>query len=425
MFVVLQRAFTSNLQQVSPRPAERTKLEARGIQNETLQAYLVWRRSLMMIVVISTILSAGLSTYRDNYEDDDRPNFVDAIVSQIKKHATAVLPANIPVESETTETAAAKDRLLDSALTSTDEPENDVADNAKQKKSLLGQIDDIVHLVSLYILPLAAIAVIAGWTRFGLTYRILVGAFAFSFLAPILLSFCPWSWWEPEAATEAASLSKVEKFERISDGLMEGINYLFMLLPTVLSLLPGVQKACVRVKSLLPQSTLPGWLLVAASPFYALFLLVICVAVNQVFGNPLLLIGLLLIVAASLIYRIRMDVFIRPLVTESDYRQMFAVQKAAGIMTLIAGCLLLYFIQSHDFLGIHLLGFDSKKAFLLPLDLLEFFLEIIGRSMFMTVFGADLFLRMNLIAWKSVRNFQGTPVAEQYDMTMSAIEQTP
>jgi hypothetical protein len=50
----------------------------------------------------------------------------------------------------------------------------------------------------------------------------------------------------------------------------------------VLSLIPGVQKACLRVKGLLPQSVLPGWFVVVASTLYGLFLLVIFVAVDQV-----------------------------------------------------------------------------------------------------------------------------------------------
>ena len=193
-----------------------------------------------------------------------------------------------------------------------------------------------------------------------------------------------------------------------ADGLVEGLSYLGMLLPAVLSLLPGVQKACVRVKSLLPQATLPGWYLAAASPFYGLFLLVVSVAANQVFGDPLLLAGLLLFIGSSLIFGIRMDVFTRPLVNEKDYRQMFGVQRVAGLMTMAAGVLILIFVQSHDVFGIRLLGLDSKTSLLQPIDLVELFLETIGRAMFMTVLGADFFMRMNLTAWKSTRSFRGS-----------------
>ena len=58
----------------------------------------------------------------------------------------------------------------------------------------------------------------------------------------------------------------------------------------------------------------------------------------------------------------------------------------------------------------------------MPLDLVEFLLETISRSMFITVLGADLFMRLNLTAWKSTHAFAGTPEAEDYDRVMAEFE---
>ena len=63
------------------------------------------------------------------------------------------------------------------------------------------------------------------------------------------------------------------------------------LLPAVLALIPGVLKGCLRVKTLLPASTLPGWFVVMAAPLYALFLLAVFVGINQVTNDPLLIGG--------------------------------------------------------------------------------------------------------------------------------------
>ena len=70
-------------------------------------------------------------------------------------------------------------------------------------------------------------------------------------------------------------------------------------------------------------------------------------------------------------------------------------------------------------------GLDSKSSVLQPLDLLELFVETIGRAMFMTVFGADVFLQMTLAAWKHNRDFQVSAEAAKYDATMAAMEQVP
>lgn len=434
MISVLQRAFSSNLKKISARPAEQAILEARGIHDSSLQTYFVWRRSLMVFIIIATCLSCALATYRENFEDDDRPDAFETIVAKITEQITAASqtalalpPVQAHVEAVQSQVEAVTEKVKDAAEAANDPSEDPPAEKPtsfagnKPKKSALSHLDDLVHLISLYSLPLAALVVILNWTRFGFTFKLLAVTFVFSFVMPILLSFCPWSWWEPETAVAAAEMTAADKLQRMADGLVEGLSYLGMLLPAVLSLLPGVQKACIRVKSLLPQATLPGWYLAAASPFYGLFLLVVSVAANQVFGDPLLLAGLLLFIGSSLIFGIRMDVFTRPLVNEQDYCQMFGVQKVAGLMTLAAGVLILIFVQSHDVFGIRLLGFDAKTSLLQPIDLVELFLETIGRAMFMTVLGADFFMRMNLSAWKSTRTFLGSAEEAQYDATMSAL----
>ena len=79
--------------------------------------------------------------------------------------------------------------------------------------------------------------------------------------------------------------AKQKEAESMAYGIAYGAEYLITLLPTVFSLVPGIQRSCLRVKTLLPQSILPGWFLVAACPFYAMVMLVIFVAANQVAGS--------------------------------------------------------------------------------------------------------------------------------------------
>lgn len=430
MITVLQRAFSSNLKKVSAHPAEQAILESHGIHDPSLQTYFVWRRSLMVFIIIATCLSCALSTYRENFEDDDQPDALNTLVERVEEQVATASQAPLQAASSAVQAevqaVVVKAKETAEAIDEAEEPpveKQTTAESAKPTKSLLGRLDDLVHLISLYSLPIAAIIVILNWTRFGFTFKLLAATFVFSFMMPILLSFCPWSWWEPENAIAASEMTALDKRQRMADGLVEGLSYLGMLLPAVLSLLPGVQKACIRVKSLLSQATLPGWYLTAAAPFYGLFLLVVSVAINQIIGDPLLLLGLLLFTGSALIFGIRMDVFTRPLVNENDYRQMFGVQRIAGLMTMASGVLILISLQSQDLFGVRLLGLDPKTSLLQPIDLVELFLETIGRAMFMTVLGADFFMRMNLLAWKNSLSFRGTSEEAQYDATMSALDQ--
>jgi hypothetical protein len=45
--------------------------------------------------------------------------------------------------------------------------------------------------------------------------------------------------------------------------------------------------------------------------------------------------------------------------------------------------------------------------------------------MFMTALGADLFLRMNLSAWRNTRDFAGSPESARYDRIMEELQRIP
>lgn len=63
------------------------------------------------------------------------------------------------------------------------------------------------------------------------------------------------------------------------------------------------------------------------------------------------------------------------------------------------GCIILaIYLTTGDVLGIRLIGLDERTSLLRPIDLADYFLEFVGRLLFMTVLGADLFMRMNLTA---------------------------
>lgn len=412
LVTILRRAFAANPRAVPVSGRENAILEARGIQQPTIRSYLAWRRSLMIFVVISTLLSAGLATYREFAETGEQLDVLETIAKHFHLEEQKVLPemheAN-PSETESTEA---------------DEEEDQEADEDAEQESLaaFGRFTEFVELISLYILPLAALAVVVLWARFQLSFQIMVAAFAFAFLVPLLIGLCPWSWWGYVEPTYDPQAQTLQYFKLQAEGLWEGIQYLVALLPTVLSLVPGVQRACIRVKLLLPQSTLPGWFLVMASPFYALFLLVVFVAINQFHSHPLFFVGMLLFLLAPLCYAVKASVFTKPLASEEDYRRIRGVQRIVGAMTALAGVLLVVYLATREAMGVHLLGFDYKTSLLVPLDVVEFFLEIISRSMFMTVLGADLFMRINLAAWKNTRDFAGSPEAESYDRVLGEFE---
>lgn len=451
LVAILRRAFTVNPQSVPLNPRENQVLEAAGVQEPVLRSYLVWRRSLMLFVVGSTLLSAGLATYRDFAEPEGRSPLLESLARRLSEQTSSVAPLLPTIEIRSAMEEAASD---EDDETPTDTKEDEDSEEAKgtdspsktpladgtakpaasadgegdeedEPQTAFGQFTDFVQLLSLYALPVAALAAVLVWTRLRLSFGIMVAAFAFAFLTPLLIALCPWSWWGYEEPALSPQAQPIEFLESKLEGMFEAAAYLVTLLPTVLSLVPGVQRACVRVKMLMPQAMLPGWFLVVASPFYALFLLVVFVAVHQVDSHPLFFSGMLLFLLAPLVYAVRADLFTRPISTTEDERRIRSVQRVVGAMTGLAGALLTTYLATREVGGIRLLGFDPRTAVLVPLDVIEFALEVLSRSMFMTALGADLFLRMNLSAWRNTRDFAGSPESARYDRVMEELQRIP
>lgn len=425
---VIRRAFASNLRTIPVSHDEQSKLEALGIHDPTIQRFLVWRRSIVAVVVLATLLSAGLNTYVEFTETEDRPDLLEEVTERLVEGAKEAVPAAgliLPADREMEDDEDEPDEDEANVKQSSSNAKSATESKGKtgERSKALGQIADGVHVFSLYALPLAALAVACCWTRLKLSFQFLLVGFAIAFFVPMLVALCPWSWWgEPEQIV-TLDQDPALYLQNMAEGLLEGAAQMVLLLPTVLSLVPGVQRACLRVKTLVPESMLPGWFLVAAAPFYALFLLVIFIAINQITSESLLLVSMFLLVAAPFIYVFRADVFAKPLMTEADYLRMRRVQQVVTGVTALAGLLLVVYLAPQQYLGIHLVGLDVKTSLLGPLDVAGFLLEFIGRSLFMTVLGADLFMRMNLSTWQHHRTLAGSSAAEGYDRVMGAMEQ--
>jgi hypothetical protein len=74
-YTLLRRAVVSNLRSISASDCERARLEATGICEPTVQRYLAWRRSMVVMVLLATVLSAALATFRALTEFDERTLF--------------------------------------------------------------------------------------------------------------------------------------------------------------------------------------------------------------------------------------------------------------------------------------------------------------------------------------------------------------
>lgn len=380
----LGRAFGTDLLAVQPTPAEKGRLEAAGIVEESFQKYAVWRRSTLWIVAGPALLSAVLAT-----------------IGVLQKETVQL--------------------------------------------SLLGEVLTVFSTLILYVLPISAVVAALNWSRFKRSHRWLFYGWTLAFLPPFLLALFPVGWWfEPSDSPEERLQQKL--LWDVLDAI-NGLYFYCTLMPAVLSLLPGMIRACLRIKTLLPASIVSGWFLVAGAPFFLLLWLVALILLNHLAGNPLLLLGILIWIGAPMLYVQRSDLFVRP-ITAVECREIIRLQKHVALLAFVAMLLLLAFVLTKTLFGYHLVGLDPQTSLfwlwqneaegpqdLLPLlqrahslfwlgqiDVYQLVTEYLTRSVFVTVVFADLLLRMNLSVWQNEKRFQGTEAAAAYDAKMSMMQ---
>lgn len=383
----LRRSLGGNLQTMPVTPREKAMLESHGILDPTLQRFAAWRKSILLLVIPPTLLSAVLFTQR------------------VSNHGFGYL-------------------------------------------SRTGATLVVLDALTLYLLPLAALVAAYTWTNHQKSHKLLLRGWLIVFLFPIVYAFLPIPW--------QFNLSGVVEDREVERNLLEGygmflgLTYYLALMPTVMSLIPGLIRACVRMKSLMPAFIVPGWFLMAAAPLYLLLWLVVFVVINRVAGNALLIVGVLLWIGAPMIYVARAETFLRPLDTREGGRAIGRVQTLVNACLLIAIVLLIIYGLTKTIMGIPLLGMHQETSLIylvqqgtrlesgpnvdIPdtpesilwigdLHIYRYFLEYMGRSLFMTVIFADLLIRLELTVWKQEREFFQTNAAADYDRFMGDLGQ--
>lgn len=238
--ISLRRAFRLQIQTDEVLPSERAHLEAqaRHIADPDHQAFLAWRRSVLLLVALMFV---PLTVFRF-LETFDGPR-----VSTIGRVFTL-----LPAFAEAGFCVIMFDQLRN-------------------------------------------------WAQWRRQRRILAIAWAIYFAAPFLVYVFPFrdgfdSLGLARAAAQVGGIPLMT--QRLNSetihmvvGLAFGVQALLALGPKIISLMPGLIRASIVTKLLFPGTTAPGWLMMAAAPFYALFAYVIVLLPYQITGSWQFVVG--------------------------------------------------------------------------------------------------------------------------------------
>jgi hypothetical protein len=365
LWVMLRRAFGWDLRRMPVTDREKKHLKALGVNNPEAQQYFGWRRSVLLLVAVATCLSA----------------------------------------------------LLDLILTLT---------KSYEGRTGLFVFAEVIRLLSQFTLPATAILACVFWSRLRLSRNLMLAGWAVSFFVPIAIALIPnhllYDFTGQLPAGQRLTEVQQKALESLL-GIVGGLYHYIMLMPAVLSLVPGVLRACIRLKSLLPASILPGWFLVTGTPLYMLLLLVTFVTLNQIAGNALLILGLLLLIGSPVVYLVGARLYVRPLTTPGELRTIRFLQIIPMVVGGLAALLLIIFVMTKEVFGKKIVGFSSETSFFLPWKILQFYVEFLGRSYFTSTLVADLLMMINLSVWTNWRRFSKTETADEYDRLMAEFHQ--
>ena len=387
----LIRAFAWNLGRVVPSRAEAAALAAAGIDHPAARRYAAWRRSLLLVSAAATLAAFALAVA-------------------------------------------------------------DTVDGGLGEYTRLGVSLELAWLAAAGLLPTAALVGAVRWTRPGAAAGPLLAAWAAAFLIPFVYALLPAGWLYRVQTTAPAAVGATDAaWEELAvEFVLAGGGYL-LLLPAVLSLIPGAVNGCLRVKALVPAAQLPGWLLVCAAPAFLLFWLVILVVVNHAARSPLLVAGVLLWAGSPALYSVFGRVFVRPQLTAGDVARIGRVKRAVGLTALLGVGLLAGFAATAKVAGLRVVGFDraaavstkmdalgeddeagldevraalaGSKSLLYAFDLSSFRLvvDFLAKLLVATAVFADLVLRATLAAWRTDRGRAAGDDAAGYDDAATAL----
>jgi hypothetical protein len=199
------------------------------------------------------------------------------------------------------------------------------------------------------------------WTQWKRQRRVMFIAWGLYFVAPFLVYAYPFrSAFDHSvyAALAAAQVVGVKfdaapKTVHLAVGLAFGVQALLALGPKVISLMPGMIRASIVTKLLFPGTTAPGWLMMLAAPFYALFAYIIVLLPYQMTGSWHFVVGNVGLLGAQIFIGINGRKLTVPLSTaESHARIHKAWLMYIGMIVVSAGFMMygLYdFIQELHF----------------------------------------------------------------------------
>ena len=197
-----------------------------------------------------------------------------------------------------------------------------------------------------------------------------------AFGVPILLGVLPGTYLMDFSHLEPLEAAGMEQTIR----LLFAVNVLAIGFPKVLSLFPGIVRSAVIVKTLIPESGMPGWIVVIVAPLYSFFLLIAVGVVSQIQADLAFLLSMACFLGAQVAYLIRSD-------------QLVRVQSRDTISAIVKSIRLPVNVLNAFGVVLGVVFFSRLEGFTF-VDAIQIVLSVVGNLLLMSVVSSDLIVAM-------------------------------
>lgn len=373
---------------------------SRPITSSIAQDYAAWRKSVLWVAAAFMVVYAALewTTYKpmdDTIQEETLVGMRAAARQQAEANGTEV--PTISMDEVRAQLKAIKEQR------GIEDPKMLMAQTVLVNSDLM---DGIIVTPKLAVLAGAVIMVLAAraWADPKKSRRLSRLAWLIVFLTPFAITFIP--------ITAMMDVEHIpEKFRpevKKIIGPLFAMQVFIMIGPKAIALFPGVIRSSMSLKTLLPESATPGWVMSIMGPMYALFLVVIMSTVNQVYGDALLIGGILAFMAGSLIYALRAELMVRPHTPEETTSIVRGIRQKAAIANLIGVILLAIFI-------FRIPEFSFLTA-------VTFMAGVAATVLLLTIVATDFIVALMAKSFRQQQTFVGSDLEGQLDQRFDSLE---
>lgn len=172
------------------------------------------------------------------------------------------------------------------------------------------------------------------WTNLSKSRKLTRFAWLALFVGPIAMLFIPW----------ASMMDDVSQQEILQAAAVMAAIAAIQLMPKIMGLFAGLVRASLTLKTMLPESTAPGWMAIFVTPFYILFLAIPLTITIQTTYGVLLIIALLCFMTAPIVLLIKTKELLQPMAPEKGHKLVRTIRLTSIGCTLVGGVFFVIFL---------------------------------------------------------------------------------